>query len=70
MEKKTIPVYITTTRSKYIGEVSASNKNEYYNKAEELWENQGYDSPTLCHQCGSDADSGDWEIDEHIFKDV
>jgi len=56
-----IPVYIETTASVCIGHIEIDTPEEFEEAADALWEEKGYDSPTLCHQCSS-LDLGDWDI--------
>jgi len=58
-----VPVYLKTMASAYIGEVDIDSPEEFFDVAEALWKSQGYEYPTLCHQC-SDVDLSDFEIDE------
>lgn len=67
-----MPVYIYTHASAFIGEVDIDSPDDFYDAAEKLWEAEGWDSPTLCHQC-SKIDLGDFEIDgkqvDYYFKE-
>jgi len=67
MAKREMKVYIKTVSDKYIGTVLAETKEEYYDKADKLWKEKGYDSPTLCYLCSKKLELGDWEIDEMLF---
>lgn len=64
--KKKVDVYIYATVSKYIGEVECSSEDDFSNKAFELWESQGCNTPSFCHQCS--VDTSDWDIDMNIAK--
>lgn len=57
-----VQIYIETTATKHIGEIEIDSWDEYYDKAEELWEKSGYDSPTLNYY--NDFDISDWDICE------
>jgi len=54
-------VAISTTVSKIIGEVEFDTKEEFLDKAYEMWEAQDNDSPSN-YAC-NDYDMGDWDID-------
>jgi len=60
MKKFKAQVYIETTASNYIGEVEFDSVEEYREKAEKLWEAQGYDYPTT--NISNNFDLGDWEL--------
>ncbi len=66
-----IEVYITTTAQKYIGEVDATDIDDYIKKADALWESQDNFSPDV--NVSNDFELNDWSIDENIadyyFKD-
>ena len=66
-----IEVYITTTAQQYIGEVDATDTEDYIKKAEALWESQDNDYPNV--NISNDFELNDWSIDEsvaeHYFKD-
>lgn len=66
-----IPVTITTIASHWIGEVEIETKEEFADAAEKLWESQGYNFPTPCHQ--EEYDLGEWDIFEedvdYYFKE-
>jgi len=64
---KEIPVYIKTYGFTCIGSVLAKNEEDFEKKADDLWESQGYDSPTLCHQCAT-LELSDFEIDTENIK--
>lgn len=69
MSKYKTAVYIETYASKHIGEVEFDSVDEYFEKAEKLWANQDYDSPTL--NCHNNFDLGDdWDISEVKESDL
>ena len=59
-KKFSVPVYIETTASHYIGEVECDNIDEYQEAANKLWEEQDWDSPTT--NIHNDFDLNDWDI--------
>ena len=58
--KYKIPVSIVTTASHSIGVVECNSLEEFNQKAEELWEKLGYDSPNT--NASNDFDLADWDI--------
>ena len=54
MSKYKTWVGIQTVASASIGEIEFDTIEEYYEKAEALWESQGYDNPT--------GSPGDWDF--------
>lgn len=56
-----IPVYISTTATVFLGEVEVNNQDEFFEKAEKLWDSKQYYTPTLCYQC-SDVELSEFEI--------
>jgi dTDP-4-dehydrorhamnose 3,5-epimerase-like enzyme len=69
MAKYKTSVYIETYASKHIGEVEFNSVEEYFEKAEKLWESQNYDSPTL--NCHNNFDLGDdWDISKISENDL
>ena len=62
MKKYKIPVSIQTIASKIIGFVECDNIDEFNELAEKLWEEKGYEHPTI--NCSNDFDLNDWDISE------
>tara|TARA_R110000737_G_scaffold296532_3_gene303133 strand:- start:877 stop:1107 length:231 start_codon:yes stop_codon:yes gene_type:complete len=60
MSKYKTYVGIQTVASISIGEVEFDTIEEYYEKAEDLWESQGYNNPNT--NISNDFDLGDWDI--------
>ena len=60
MAKYKIPVTITTTAEHVIGEVECDSLEDYAYKAEKLWEEQEWASPST--NCHNEFDLNDWEI--------
>ena len=60
MSKYKTWVGIQTVASASIGEIEFDTIEEYYEKADALWESQDYDSPTGSY--GDDFDLGDWDL--------
>ena len=63
-----VPVYIVSTASTYIGEVECDTVDEYNEKSQELWENQGYDAPST--NITVKFDLGDWDIQDIGSRDI
>ena len=57
---------LAVATSACIGEVEIEKPEDFDDAAEKLWESQGFDAPTQCHQCK--AELGDWEVDESQTK--
>lgn len=60
MSKYKAHVGIQTIASTTLGEVEFNTIEEYYEKAEELWESLGYNHPDV--NVSNDFDLGDWDI--------
>ena len=60
MSKYKTWVGIQTVASASIGEIEFDTIEEYYEKAEALWESQDYDSPST--NISNDFDLGDWDL--------
>lgn len=63
-----IPVYITTTASKFIGEIDIDKLEDFDDAAEALWEAMGYESPSICHSCSDEIELGDFDINTDTAK--
>ena len=68
MKKYKVPVTIIATASHTIGEVEVDSIEEFKEKAEELWEELGFDHPTV--NISNDFDLGDWEMNEVEERDL
>ena len=62
MSKYEIPVSIQCIASKTIGTVKCDTLEEFKEKAEKLWESQGYDYPRA--NISNDFDLNDWDLSE------
>lgn len=69
MSKYRVPVSIEAFASKVIGHVECDSVEEFHQKAEELWESQGWESPATNITNDFEID-GEWEIPEMKEKDL
>lgn len=60
MKKYKTEVYIEAHASNFIGEVEFDSIEEFNEKANKLWEEQGYDAPST--NITNDFDLGDWDL--------
>ncbi len=60
MKKYKMPVEISTIATKTIGEIEFDTIEEYHKKAQELWESQEYDRPSV-YAC-NDFEHDEWEL--------
>lgn len=69
-EKIKVPVYIIASATKHIGDVELEEGTveEYEEKAGLLWEEKGFDHPTL--NVHNDFDMGDWDIMKQSEADL
>lgn len=69
IKKYKADVHIQTVASKHIGTVEFDTIEEFYDKADKLWESRGWDSPSL--NCHNDFDlGGDWELNNITESDL
>ena len=68
MSKYHIPVSIITCASHTIGMVKCDTIEEFNEKAEALWESQGWDAPTT--NITNKFDLNDWAIDIITMDDL
>jgi len=60
--KYSIPVSIETIACKTIGVIECDTLEEFNKKADDLWESQGWDSPST--NISNNFELNDWEISE------
>ena len=68
MNKYKVPVEIHSYASKNIGFIECNTIDEFKEKAEELWESQNYDYPSI--NISNDFDLSDWDMSEITEDDL
>lgn len=67
-KKYSVPVTIQTCATKTIGVVECDTIQEYREKAEAMWEEQGYDYPST--NISNDFEIHDWDLSEVHVSDL
>ncbi len=68
MPRYKIPVVIETIATHVIGEVECDSLEEYEEKAEDLWKEQGWEHPGTFHD--NKFDLGDWDFAKVTDEDL
>lgn len=68
MSKYSIPVSLQTCASHTIGTIECDTLDEFKEKAEKLWESQGYDSPSV--NISNNFELGEWDLSEVLEDEL